>query len=419
MHHVATQRFVRRLAAFALGACASASLAAAAPTAQQAPAGAQETPATTKDAAEPLAVDPAVDAQLRRFFSSLTGVLSDAIERLDREPTLPKGSWNPFEETLASNADRLNALLDESANLLAEGEATDIRAKLRALDAEKRALDEEIRVGFEKQTAAKPASEREWYQLFGRSKEDWEARIAEAKARRDAIGGEERELRRAFAERMAALGLELGPNGHETLLATVAGDRFVDMVVAFDNVRLVTEQLRRITERMQESPETARRYYGMYVLLVRIMDRVQDAFVEHIESTAIPTVARFGEEAKRTETDARELLRSADAATRELLERNIAACRLAQDAVGNYTAYLEAQAKRVRLLNKAVEQRMKVADNTYRTMSLSTGIAELIRQGQTDLQAVLSMELPELRGFDNAALREQYELLNAQLAPRD
>jgi hypothetical protein len=46
---------------------------------------------------------------------------------------------------------------------------------------------------------------------------------------------------------------------------------------------------------------------------------------------------------------------------------------------------------------------------------VSVGIAELIKQGQLDLQAVLAMELPALKGFDNSALREQYEQLNARL----
>jgi len=48
-------------------------------------------------------------------------------------------------------------------------------------------------------------------------------------------------------------------------------------------------------------------------------------------------------------------------------------------------------------------------------MTVSVGVAELIRQGEVDLRAVTSMDLPALRGFDNVALREQYERLNERL----
>ena len=48
-------------------------------------------------------------------------------------------------------------------------------------------------------------------------------------------------------------------------------------------------------------------------------------------------------------------------------------------------------------------------------MTVSVGISELIRQGELDLQAVMSMELPALRGFDNSALREQYLRLNERM----
>jgi hypothetical protein len=361
----------------------------------------------------------AQNAQVRRFFAPLTSVLSDALERLDRDRELPESAWNPLTETKRSNNDRINELLDECAEILTDGSVTDVRKRLRELDAERTALDAELRVALERQASARPKSERDWYEVFGRSREDWESAIAKAQERRDAIDTEIADLRRAFASHVAELGLELGPGGHDALLTTVAGDRFTDMVVAFDNVRLVTEQLRRITERMSESPETARRYYGMYVLLVRIMDRVQDAFVEHVETVAMPKVAAFGAEAQETERQAKSLLKGSDEATRQLLEKNIAACKLAQDAVANYTTYLKAQVDRVRELNRTVERRLKVAENTYRTMTVSVGIAELIREGELDLEAVMSMDLPALRGFENEALREQYRLLNERLgAPR-
>jgi hypothetical protein len=352
---------------------------------------------------------------LRRFFSSVTSVLGDALDRMDRDPKLPESSWNPLQETKASNTDRINELLDECADTLTDGKITDVRKRLRTLEAEKLKLDETMRVGFERQASARPSSERDWYEVFGKSKEDWEAAILKARQRQGEIDNEIANLRRDFASRIAQLGLELGPGGHEALLATVSGDRFTDMVVAFDNVRLITEQLRHITERMNESPETAKRYYGMYVLLVRIMDRVQDSFVEHIEKEAMPKVAEFGNEAAATEKQAKSLLSGSDQATRQTLEKNIAACKLAQDAVANYGTYLKAQSDRVRELNRTVEKRLKVAENTYRTMTVSVGISELIRQGELDLQAVMSMELPVLRGFDNTALREQYQRLNERM----
>ncbi len=385
-----------------------------APTAPTAPAA--DAPPADATANRP---DDAQSAQVRRFFAPLTSVLSDALERLDRDRELPESAWNPLTETKRSNNDRINELLDECAEILTDGSVTDVRKRLRELDAERATLDAEVRVALERQASARPKSERDWYEVFGRSREDWESAITKAQERRDAIDTEIADLRRAFASHVAELGLELGPGGHDALLTTVAGDRFTDMVVVFDNVRLVTEQLRRITERMSESPETARRYYGMYVLLVRIMDRVQDAFVEHVETVAMPKVAAFGAEAQETERQAKSLLKGSDEATRQLLEKNIAACKLAQDAVANYTAYLKAQIDRVRELNRTVERRLKVAENTYRTMTVSVGIAELIREGELDLQAVMSMDLPALRGFENEALREQYRLLNERLgAPR-
>lgn len=358
---------------------------------------------------------PSEAESLRRFFGRLTAVLDDALDRLDRDAALPAGSWNPFEETKASNEARLNALLDECAALLAQGDAVDIRARIRALEAERRTLDETIRIALERQTTAQPRSERSWYRVFGSTREDFAAAAEKAEARQAAIDGELATLRVDFAANLRRLGLELGTDGGDALLASVAGDRFVDMAAAFDNVRIVTEELRRIAERMPASPDAAKRYYGMYVLLVRVMDRIQDAFVQHVDATALPRITGFADEAERTEREARTLLRTATESDRPLVERNIAACRLAIQAASNYAAYLAAQRDRIRELNRGVEERLKVAENTYRTMAVSVGLAELMRQGELDVMAVLSLELPDLRGFDDAALREQYERLTERL----
>jgi hypothetical protein len=357
----------------------------------------------------------AENESLRRFFGRLTAVLDDALDRLDRDAALPASSWNPFEETKASNEVRLNALLDECAALLAQGDAIDIRSRIRALTAERRDLDETIRVALERQTTAQPRADRSWYRVFGSTREDFAAAEEKARARQAAIDEEIAKLKVDFAAHLRRLGLELGTDGADALLASVAGDRFVDMAVAFDNVRIVTEELRRIAERMPASADAAKRYYGMYVLLVRVMDRIQDAFVQHVDATALPRIKGFADEADRTERDARRLLRTATEADRPLVERNIAACRLAIQAATNYSAYLAAQRDRIRELNRGVEERLKIAENTYRTMAVSVGLAELMRQGELDLMAVLSLELPNLKGFDDAALREQYERLTERL----
>lgn len=358
---------------------------------------------------------PDESESLRRFFGRLTAVLDDALDRLDRDPALPAGSWNPFEETKASNEARLNALLDECAALLAQGDAVDIRSRIRSLEAERRELDETIRVALERQTTAQPRSERSWYRVFGSTREDFAAAAEAAQARQAAIDEELATLKVDFAANLRRLGLELGTDGGDALLASVAGDRFVDMAAAFDNVRIVTEELRRIAERLPASPDAAKRYYGMYVLLVRVMDRIQDSFVQHVDATALPRIKGFADEAERTERDARKLLRTATESDRPLVERNIAACRLAIQAASNYAAYLAAQRDRIRELNRGVEERLKVAENTYRTMAVSVGLAELMRQGELDVMAVLSLELPDLKGFDDAALREQYERLTERL----
>ena len=89
---------------------------------------------------------------------------------------------------------------------------------------------------------------------------------------------------------------------------------------------------------------------------------------------------------------------------------------LTQTAAVRYIEYLKTQAEGVERGNLEVEKDLRLAANTWRTVDLSLETADLIRRGSEAFGALMTLELPPLRGFEGTELRERFQSLERRMA---
>jgi hypothetical protein len=320
---------------------------------------------------------PSLDKFRRRLLEEIWEPLGEASERYDKHERLPKSRW--FGEDQESNQASIDELLDQAIGALELSGLNETRGKLRAARSSIEELRQQNASDREKRLSAQSEAELTRIgKVLELSREDLEERITE---RELDIADQERqivELEQAFVAGLRDLGLEVTLESARSLLGTVSGEDFVEMCVAFDNVRLVTEQLETLTREAGESLDLARRYYGSYVVLIRILDRIQDDFVRRVRAEQLPRLAEFAERARKNIQEA---------------ER----------------AAVEAQ-------NKSLDLRLRDAINTYKTVDLSSQVTELLREGERNFRALLELDLPTLEGFQNVELEREYRRLTEQLA---
>jgi hypothetical protein len=78
----------------------------------------------------------------------------------------------------------------------------------------------------------------------------------------------------------------------------------VSMAATITNIASLTAQLERLVEDSREIPSHTRRYYGIYVLLVYAIDRIQVHFIKEIDETYVPKLRNFEEQAQVNISDA-------------------------------------------------------------------------------------------------------------------
>lgn len=383
--------------------------------AQQSPRQAQQETPAPQEVSEGLTPEEVRERRTRRvekMFGKLIDPLTRASEAYERHDELEESSW--FDEDQADNQQKIDELLDEALRLLEVSELTDARAEMRRLQGDIDRLERRILEDREARLSAPLEAElNKLERTYTTSREDLDQQIAEAEVSVEELRGDIGELEQQVVLELRAIGVDISLDSARSLLSSVAGDDFVEMCVVFDNVRGVTLQLQQLTEESGESLEAARRYYGSYVVLIRIMDRLQREFVSTVREEMIPRLRQYREEARGLIAQAQRNMRQGG--NKAIGEQNIASNQLTIEATGFYVDYLNDQAAAVEARNRRLQPDLRDAVNTYDTVLLSSQVAELLQQGSRNFAALLELEVPELRGFENAELRAEFERLTRRM----
>lgn len=354
--------------------------------------------------------------RVRRLFGELMEPVTEAVEAYEEHDALEESTW--FGRDKEDNQERIDGLLDDAIEVLGVSEIATTRSELRRLEGEITELERQLIADREARVGAQAQKDlNKLQQALKTSREEYEERIKVAEQGIDEKRAQILDLQTEFVIQMRAIGVELDLASAQSLLSTVTGDDFVEMCVVFDNVRGVTVQLQELTEESGESLDAAKRYYGSYVVLIRLLDRLQKEFVRRARDEMIPRLEQYAADARRIIEQAEEnMARGGD---RTIGTQNIRSNQLTIQATQLYVEYLHGQAAEVQARNDRLQVDLSDAKNTYDTVALSSEVAALLREGSRNFAALLRLDLPSLRGFENSELKAEFERLTQKMIRLD
>lgn len=302
----------------------------------------------------------------------------------------------------------LDGLLEEAGRLLAGDGGQGRRAEVAAVEAEIRRVHERIS-RYHRQRVSAPARAR-WRWTVDR----YDAAIAAEQLR---LRGQETrlaDLKAAFAGELRDLGLAVDPTMVDLLLSTVVGDDLVGIARAVHNVRRVTEQLEGLVRASGEDLQSARRYYGMYSVLLQALDRLHGGLIDALDRRYLRGLEGVVGRTLALLHETRTLLRQVPEHAPVLLA-NIDAQNLTLRAASAYRSYLLAQRRQLATARASLAGDVAVAANTYETVKVSGELVGLLATGSGLLRTLEHISVPPLRAFESAAMRRELERLTLRL----
>jgi hypothetical protein len=343
------------------------------------------------------------------FAEVWTGVvpkLEETVSLEEAQRDLPERAW--FRRDRSDVREEIDQLLDESVAILAQSPVQRYRDEIQTLDEQIAAAHADLD-RYRKERVAAPAKS-----LTAKTVEDYDRLIDEREQDIERYRAELDRIKREFAGELREMGLELTDEQVDFLLSTVVGDNIVDLGIVFDNVKAITVQLEELVRESGEDLQSARRYYGMYVVLLRALNRMHLDVEQAIEQQYIPQINAIAKRAQALSDETRRLARDHPEKA-AVLNGNLEAQRLTLSAADVYRDYLKQQAVQVRSARVALEEDIATAWNTYETVRVSGELVDLVRSSQQLLDGLLDRQVPALRPFENLAMQREIAKLTDQL----
>ncbi len=341
-----------------------------------------------------------------RVWDQVLPKLEDTLALQERQAELPERAWLGADQQ--SNQEAINDLLDEAVDILSTSSLEGYRGRIRRLKTEIAEARQDI-ADYRQRRVSAPAES-----YVKKTVEDYDRAIAKRETDIKRYEEELTTIKGDFAAELRRLGLELSDGQLEFLLSTVVGDNLIDLGIVFDNVKAITAQLEQLVEQSGEDLQNARRYYGLYVIVLKSLKHMHLQVEQAIADQYIPQIDAIIDRARTLSTETRTLqARSPD--DRDLLAANLEAQQLTIEAGGVYRQYLTEQAQQVMKTRKDLEKDIATAWNTYETVRVSGELVGLLRASRRLLEGLLDRQVPPLRPFQNLEMKREFDMLTAQL----
>ena len=352
------------------------------------------------------------ERRARMVWSIVYPLLSLAIRYFDEIDSLP--------ETRLIGADKksrqrqIDQTIERLTHELSTSDAVNSRNHIKNLRELVRKSREQLAEYRACRISAPTDGSRPFFEgILEKGRESYDQSILAEETRGNEINQQLEQWTEQFCTQLSQVGVQASRDEIDYLLSPVTSDDYVSMASAVTNMISVTNELERLTEESKELPSETKKYYGMYLILVACVDRIQTRFVEEIDRVHLPKLQAFQQEARRNIVEAQNLIES-DHSKKELAA-NIEAGKTTIEACQHFAAVLQDRKATISNENSQIKKMLAVATNTYKTIRLSINVAEVIGHCQKAFKSLRCLKVPPLRPFQNLQLKQELQLISERM----
>jgi len=346
-------------------------------------------------------------------WNELHAKLNDTLTLLDEKQTLPDSTWNPFKEDKQSLDKKINALLDEAVEILNISDLSTIKQQVNECQADIHDYKQTIaELRTEKMMA--PEDEADW-KIWVNDVEDYENKIAAFQKKISEKEQTIEELKAQLHEQFSKQGILLDNEQLDTLIYSVTGDDDIEIISVYNNIKAITTKLRDLTAESGEDIESARRYYGMHALLLKILLNLQQGYVDRVDGQYVPELNAIEKDNRRLMEKTRTLLSSSGPSHKKIYQANLNAQELINRTVALYRQYLDKNKTRMTRSREKIYTEYQAAENTYMTVSTAYTLIAMMRDADNLYDSINTLQVPDLLTFNNKAMKAEFKKLTGRL----
>ncbi|MCU7959886.1 MAG: hypothetical protein KZQ58_07785 [gamma proteobacterium symbiont of Bathyaustriella thionipta] len=351
------------------------------------------------------------DERFREMWASVFQQLEEGLQRVDDIKAAPDSAF--FSDDKVSLTEDLDVILDKTILLLEDESINDYRQQIQTLNEQIEVSRNNIST-YREQKIMAPRSH-----MVKTTKQDYDDKIAEEQLNIKEYELQSEKIKTHLKERMKDVGIELNDEQIGILLARVDADDIIQMSVIFDVLKKITTQLMQLTRESGEDVKYAKKYYGMHVVLLELVNHMQNKYIAKVDSVYIPRIEQIIGKTEAIQKDARKHM-NADSDPQRIAhyQKNIRAQLLTLKTARLYRKNLEEQKNKVVSAQKVVRKNLNLSQNTYDTVEVSADLLAILKTSQDDFDTLMNLQVPQIVPFENIQMQDKYQELSRLLKER-
>lgn len=353
------------------------------------------------------------EAEIQAFFEKAHAALEDALDMFDDAQNRPEEDDLRFYDFLSRTKESQERKVEGYLDVAGEALGISSISKRRQLIFDLRNKIAETRRDisvFKRKRISAPTST---FNPLTVTKKGYDKKIESGN---ETIAIAERDIemtKMQLVRDLNRIGMQLDPESIDNLLESITGDEFVRVSIIFDNAKRFAAELERLTNESGEDLEAAKKYYGVYLMLLKTVSRLQEKFVENVDNEYYPKLDHFAQKARKNIREAKRAMELGG--DESVLKNNISSNQLTYDAAMFYKEGLAHQKHQMMLANLECKKNILTAANTYKTVALSKDVAALMAVSRRAFDAISGLSVPDLRPFKNEKMKDAFSELTREL----
>ena len=249
------------------------------------------------------------------------------------------------------------------------------------------------------------------------TKSGYIAKIKEANIEIKAHKKSMESIKNGLQERFLSVGIDLSSDELNIILSKVYGDDIIQMSVVIGLLNQITIQLMTLMQENDEELSYSKRYYGVFMVTLQVVLYTQQRYIKKVSYNFIPKIKNIinNSKSQREET---KLLYKADKNKnhKKIYKKNYQIHNFNIEVANLYLKELIILKSKLIKGQNITKDNLKLAKNTYDTVSLSTELSMLINENKNIFNSVMKIQMPELIPFENKEIQNKYiELTNKMI----
>lgn len=252
--------------------------------------------------------------------------------------------------------------------------------------------------------------------FFDTSREDIKNKIKNLEKEIEVLNDEILTSEIELQDKLYSIGVDLSITQIQKLTRQLDGSELVKIITITDVIKDISDSLGRMMVENSFNPQSAKKYYGIYLLLTDVIIFAQKEYLNTIDNIYLPSINTIKNNSFDSIKLAKKMKRKASSKeNRNNLDNNIA-----QEEKNIYVIeYLERDLQLQKLkIKKALTvnyEKNNVALSSYLTSSNAANLQFFINESESHFSNIISLQIPDIIPFDNKEMEEAYKLLKLKI----